>query len=545
MIEPILQSIITPKPKIELSAIMSRWDDLRWAAIQSKFTDDNSDQADHYAAAMGVVLDYVKFIGKFPANIPILKEFVKIAPKDSKIPAADKARYERRKDSYTNGLDAVEAFFATEPEPPCEDFELLVRSFFDDSRARYWAVGTHRAKTIALGSIKDPDDPRGERLLSGVDDMHRYLAQWKAKDRFLRSNEKEGSLHDNLELVSEHLLKMTKNVEGSRCYLGFSEIDNKVAVGPSLTHRVIALTGFFGHGKSGILTSILYRLMLQGKRVLVIPLEFSVEDLWARVCWHHLKANPDLDLPGLQFWEANGNKVTDANKETMAELLRRVKADLPGHLDCYDRRIWQEIREIAESAKEPYDVIMVDYIGHLSWTGWGKDRREGINAIWHDAQSLTQNYKSGRGIVVISPLQVNKEGLEAAKKAEAGSPEWGIYPQTAIDTFTDAIRDIDLSIGIFSDGYLKESSKAKLSCHKARGCHFFPFIVQAHPVTRLFESTREDVVRQQTVVEKVKQKGYFAGGKRRSYPPAAEEEKPAAAAAPKKSREAEIEEVPA
>lgn len=126
----------------------------------------------------------------------------------------------------------------------------------------------------------------------------------------------------------------------------------------------------------------------------------------------------------------------------------------------------------------------MDYIGHLDVTGRTSDNLEEKKKIFRAAQTLALDWRDGRGLLVISPMQANKTSVEKAGEREG--KEYGSFSGNygAVEYFTSAAQDAHLLIGVFQSPEFRKEGVVKISCMKSRGAYFDPFFVKIDPVNR-------------------------------------------------------------
>ena len=97
--------------------------------------------------------------------------------------------------------------------------------------------------------------------------------------------------------------------------------------------------------------------------------------------------------------------------------------------------------------------------------GDAKFRDQGIKLLIHNCQKLTREFNESRGLIIITPIQINRESHKAALKVEAGMPRFNI---NAIGTYSEFQNDMDLVLGVFSDDEMKRDYKIEISPVKVR-----------------------------------------------------------------------------
>jgi hypothetical protein len=102
-------------------------------------------------------------------------------------------------------------------------------------------------------------------------------------------------------------------------------------------------------------------------------------------------------LPGHSFWLRCPRALTQEHRDTLNAITENLKSGdaIPGSIDVIQVRTWAAIMERLQSSPEPYEALVIDYVGHLETEG--KNRTEEIKAIFRAAQSLSRTYQEGRG----------------------------------------------------------------------------------------------------------------------------------------------------
>ena len=82
-----------------------------------------------------------------------------------------------------------------------------------------------------------------------------------------------------------------------------------------------------------------------------------------------------------------------------------------------------------------------------------------------DAQRLTREFDENKGIVILTPIQVNREGNKRAKAAEEGAPR---YDLNAIAQNSEYQWHLDLCLSVYSDEDMKIAHKCEIQVIKKR-----------------------------------------------------------------------------
>jgi hypothetical protein len=149
--------------------------------------------------------------------------------------------------------------------------------------------------------------------------------------------------------------------------------------------------------------------------------------------------------------------------------LRDIKErrNLPGLLEVQTFRDWETIKGHLQTnqKRNRYDILVVDYLARLDVPGDARFRDQQIKAIVHDAQKLTREYDECRGLILLTPIQVNREAHKAALKAEEGESRYNI---NAISSISEYQHDMDLILSVWSSDDMKEGGELEVQCLKKR-----------------------------------------------------------------------------
>jgi hypothetical protein len=363
------------------------------------------------------------------------------------------------------------------------DMQMYLSQRIADYRTQHLIRSLKTAKRIATGSIQLPDG-RKERTWSGIDDAGQYVRRAMMRDVGPGSTSViEGDWAENADPIEQALVDMLRNPSRNRVYTGFQAIDEAISIGPSEPFKFIGLLGYTNHFKTGMLLNKLYNMARSGKKILLVPREMTVEETWMRLTFMHAEFFK-VALPSLSFWRKKSHQVTDEHIDNLKVVLDDLRsgASIKGSIEVISASTWAEIEEYLQSHDEPLDVLAVDYLSHLNTGKSGNDHREEIKTIIRKAQLISREYKNKRGLVVISPLQANREGMKTANEQEA--EDWGVYHDTnAIEWYSQAAQDMDLIIGVWFTGALKDQNLVKVSCMKSRDEYFRTFHLRLDPRT--------------------------------------------------------------
>jgi archaellum biogenesis ATPase FlaH len=379
-------------------------------------------------------------------------------------------------DSYVVGV---------QPKPiDVHDIPLHFQNRRDDWRKSTFVDLLKQAKMIAEVGM----DIDKKTTMKGVDDAWRYIQQERAKDPTLPFQVQQGPWREKADEGANDLIEGLRDTIRERVYTGFKHIDSVVTIGPKQSVKYIGILGFSNHGKSMVLRQMAYNMAVSGKRILYVPREDSPKNTWQQLSFLHAWTRPDLDIPNVNVWRNQPEKVTAQQQDNLLALVDDIKSGdkVPGEIVVKSLGKWTDIVAELQNGHNnlPYDVLMIDYLSHLETeNSRNNDIHEEIRKYFKQAQALCQDYQGGRGLVIVTPLQAGKTPMAAAAAQEGD--DWGVYSDLgAVDFYTGACRDMDLVLGVWQKDALKHSAMLKIHCLKSREDFFDTHFVAIDTRTR-------------------------------------------------------------
>lgn len=111
--------------------------------------------------------------------------------------------------------------------------------------------------------------------------------------------------------------------------------------------------------------------------------------------------------------------------------------------------------------RSPVDVLIVDYLNMVKLSHHG-DMREAKNEMIRDAKRFATTFDKGRGILLISPWQINRQGVTRAAAND------GNYDMSALSSNNEVEKSADAVYTIYSSDELQAINEAKIGCLKMR-----------------------------------------------------------------------------
>lgn len=405
------------------------------------------------------VLLFMDKTGKAPSSVEALRQWVIHNPSnDSKFEKSSTVEHELR--------DLKDY----EPNADWDD-TVLFEGLLNKARSQ-WLDNTYRVATgIADGSMVVPGSK--DDAEKGPSASTKWVRARLADDFSPEAPVLDGVLAENCPAILQGIdNRLTTASTNGRFPLGLPHIDRNVIVGKQ-NLRFIGVVGMSGDGKTTLTNFIVYNWLRQGAHILYVSTEHTPEEIWNFMAWLH-QSHPDYDftLPPMQDWEGGRDtgRVLPEDEGHLWRILADIQSrtNLPGLLECKQFRDWETIKGYLDinQKKNKYDVLVIDYLGRLDVPGDPKFRNQEMGQIVHDAQRLTREFDEQRGLILLTPLQVNREGN---KRANAASEEASSrYDLNAITTISEYQHDLDLCLSVWSDADMKVNEEIEIEQIKQR-----------------------------------------------------------------------------
>jgi hypothetical protein len=274
-------------------------------------------------------------------------------------------------------------------------------------------------------------------------------------------------------------------VQPSRYLRTKSPLD-KFRIGPDNPCRYVGIAGFSNHRKSTVLFTLAYLAACQGFKVLFVPRECTLEQAERKFIWLHAYRMKVADRLPVLIDSYDSDNLTQEH----VDLVRWLGEDMKAKGILIDVRMCSDWAAVNSSVNayvdEPYDVLAVDYIAHLDTPG-AKVQKDAIIDVYRAAQDLSTSYAGGRGICVLSPMQISKTEQDKVAAGESHVSEWGVYEAGRIgvvEYHTDAPRGMDGLITVWSGPEFQPDGLIKVTCIKTRGKWFPPFFLKVDDHTQ-------------------------------------------------------------
>jgi len=317
------------------------------------------------------------------------------------------------------------------------------------------------AKLINTGSMTDK---KTKITLSGPKDAIKYLFQQVDRGTLGAGRQvTSGCLNTDAQDLEELYEKNKRdNLSGqSRIYTNISGIDSHI---PIKRGDFVGILGYAGQRKSGLLRTMVYNAVLNGSNALHITLEQTYAEeltIYGLIHSHHRKWGKEFEIDRRKFDDGL------LSKEESAFLFGVVIPDLinlPGKLiirQPLEGTSWGAMKTTAEITNQTteLDLVAIDYLTLVS-TKTGK--REEMDENIKDAKQFALQFNEGKGCVLLTPVQGNRAGYDAATKQE------GKWSPTGIYTFSEFEKSLDTLLTVYMDEDEKERTHIRIGSCKTR-----------------------------------------------------------------------------
>ena len=410
------------------------------------------------AEIIGGLADHWLKFGKAPA-LPILKHLALDSGNVKLQEAID--TYEQMRDGLTRH--------------PVVDLDPLLANYHEHVQADRTVAILKIAAGIAKDGreLPDPKNPRNKIMHKGPRDALRYVVH-KVDNGVVDLGDGDRINHGTLNGLATHLRTAYDRItDGPPQVLGIG-ITKLDTTKPSKGY-LCGILGYAKHGKTRLMRTWMYNLLCEGKNVMHVTYEQSVEEeLIFYACMHSYNAAVFGKDRGIPIAAYRDGRLSNAQRnflyhELIPDLEQRKS--LPGTL-CLRKPEggWDEVKASARqvNAVTPLDALAVDYLTAVPIPGRG-DQKEYYNSVIQDAKDFAL-YGLDDPLMVISPFQASRSGwLEAGKSN-------GEYQPDAIYMYSQVEKAVDILYYVYNDETLsKEQAIIVGTCVDRRGPSVNPY----------------------------------------------------------------------
>jgi len=231
--------------------------------------------------------------------------------------------------------------------------------------------------------------------------------------------------------------------------------------------------GFMNDGKTTVLLTILYNMAAAGRSVILFSKEHGAMESAMYFAFIHSHAaqyrKNGIQLPSYKEFEEG--HCTKEQGEQLKEIWRDMqsnKHNFKGRIEIQPLTDWDTMTNHLKSnhARNKYDVCGMDYLTRTDFpAGNPRFHDNDVKVLIGTAQRFTRDFDEGRGIVLVTPIQINRSGFTAAKKKKEGERKHDV---TSVGNFSEFYWDMDVLISLYSDDAMRLKRQVLVEVQKVR-----------------------------------------------------------------------------
>ncbi len=373
-------------------------------------------------------------------------------------------------------LDVLSEYDKHAPELEVES-ALNLDVYLDQRRLDYdkYRLTTvlNTAIDITLGS-KPIIEKNKTEVYTGSKDAVRFVHEQMQKGILIDDVQAQGgALADTADRIRDRYEIQEAESRNNNLFIptGIRLIDEHL--GGIRRKELVGILGFTGQRKTAVLRSIGYAAASANFRVLHIPLESDYdEEETSYAVMHACSTQNEKDRDHLNISKARIDRSLLTEKEKayfFDQSLSSYKEKAADRIVVYapQTRDWAEIRSIIEREidKAGVDIVLIDYLTMLSTPGARDDIADKM-AIIQDAKRFALTANDGVGVCIVTPVQGNRNGYDAANSAD------GAWMTTGISKYSELDKSLDNLFYTFLNDELNNANLLKMgSCKTRRGAN--------------------------------------------------------------------------
>lgn len=255
------------------------------------------------------------------------------------------------------------------------------------------------------------------------------------------------------------------NSEGHRMKIpcGLSKLDDIISFKKG---QLVGILGYAGMRKTSLARTWAYNAASQGFTVLHITFEQSYdEELIQYALLHscHPKWGGEHKLSSKEF--DNGNLTASERKFLFSKVVPDLKT-LPGDIlieQPTGGSTWEAVKSIIHTRHmtTPLDMVVIDYLTLVTPKNLSNAKDE-MNEIIKDSKNFALTFDNGHGLLIVTPVQGNREGKDEAKKNQ------GQWDMTGVFQYSEFDKSVDTMLSVYLDDDLKAIGEVIIGTAKSR-----------------------------------------------------------------------------
>jgi Replicative DNA helicase len=369
------------------------------------------------------------------------------------------------------------------------DYKDILREKFEEQNSLNFRDILNKTWAIASTGLEIEKKKKIKGIVSAVNYFVGEARNFRIANGETKIEGEIRSVEDQKEVVEEYKKRKKDPMANVGLFTNLDKID-EVFRGIKLGNLFV-IAAFVGQGKTTFAANLAYNGVMQGMSGAYISLEMTYNEI--RDVFYVLHcSNPDWYkhpkykyLAGkISYEKVRYGELKDLEEEFFyfasedfknrddfgkLELIQPSGSLTPSilEMELYDRKA-----KLA-NAGHIMDFAVVDYVGLMIQD---KESRYGefnvdLNNMVKRLKNFALTFDNGRGLRMITPHQVNREGWKEACKNE------GVYRLTALSNANEVERSSDGVIALFMTDEDKKHGNVKITCLKHRdGADFSPFV---------------------------------------------------------------------
>jgi replicative DNA helicase len=446
--------------------VAAHMDDLRWAAARIQ---EVTEPQLHDEEPVGELLQAIILYTRQHKKLPDRK-----GATDYAVETMSRGKASGFGDLVKAGLERMDEVIEDAQKPPVQeipaDIYVLISTTVEIAR-KFWHMNNGQRFSEIANGAKEVTDPNGEKRKSVPDDAITWMRKQWTRDLQKFAPRPAGFLDENTEHIKAEIERYTQS-DSERIYTGFRHIDDHLVINKKM-RPFIGIMGFANDGKTTVLMTLLYNMAVRGKNVVLFSKEHDPLDCWLHFAFlhsHHYR--DEFILPKLSTFQEGNATQEDLNSlnRIIDDIKNRV--NILGRIEVQMLTDWESlVAHLKDNHKRNhYDVVALDYLTRLDVPGCEPRWRDrAVAGYIHEAQTLTRQFDGGRGIVLITPIQINRSGYQSAKKKKEGEKK---HDLTSVSQHSEFYQDMDFIISLYRDD--KYENDLLMEIQKVRGGKFPP-----------------------------------------------------------------------
>jgi len=306
----------------------------------------------------------------------------------------------------------------------------------------------------------------------------------------------EGLLHEKAKAEEKYLAKYNKRNTGDGYYVAKTGIEHiDTVIGGIHSVDFISIVGYTKQFKSTLARQVAYNILTQGKNVMFITLEMSFDDIENH--FYTLHANNQerfgYDSPKITNKSVKEASLTSSEFTYFQDVVHSFNSDedlgsvyikQPEGIYTMDM-LKSDVKKINKNIM-PIDILVIDGVTLMYPNLKSRKSREEMNNFIADIRSFGLTFDGGRGLPVIAPFQVNRNGYDMAM-----SNKNNLYDLTAISDYNEIERSSTHVISSFQNKDMRDAGQVKIQHLATRESEQFePILISVDGSTGVYIETK-------------------------------------------------------